>query len=136
MTVVTLGTVGAERRGGQMIRHVSTVAVYVADQDEALRFWTEQVGFELRAERAMGGARWLEVAPPGAASALVLYPKAMMPDWETRRPSVVFEVDDIEGTCSRLAANGVSFEKQLTEMPWGKFASFVDTEGNEFGLRE
>jgi lactoylglutathione lyase len=119
-----------------MIRHVSTVAVYVADQDEALRFWTEQVGFELRAERAMGGARWLEVTPPGAASALVLYPKAMMPDWEARRPSVVFDVDDIEGTCSRLAANGVSFEKPLTEMRWGKFASFVDTEGNEFGLRE
>ena len=42
----------------------------------------------------MGDARWLEVAPPGAASALVLYPKAMMPDWETRRPSVVFEVED------------------------------------------
>ena len=90
-----------------MIRHVSTVAVYVADQDEGLRFWTEQVGFELRAERSVGNARWLEVAPTGAASALVLYPKAMMPDWETRRPSVVFEVEDIEATCSRLAANGV-----------------------------
>jgi len=118
-----------------MIRHVATVAVYVADQDESLRFWTEQVGFELRAERSMGNARWLEVAPPGAASALVLYPKAMMPDWETRRPSVVFAVDDIEATCSRLAGSGVSFAKPLAEMPWGEFASFVDPEGNEFGLR-
>jgi lactoylglutathione lyase len=121
---------------GQMIRHVSTVAVYVADQDEGLRFWTEKVGFELRAERPMGDARWLEVAPPGAASALVLYPKAMMPDWETRRAGVVFEVEDIEATCSRLTANGVPFAVPLTEMAWGRFASFVDTEGNEFGLRE
>ncbi|WP_147260094.1 VOC family protein [Pseudonocardia hierapolitana] len=119
-----------------MIRHVSTVAVYVTDQDEALRFWTGKVGFELRAEWPMGDARWLEVAPPGAASALVLHPKAMMPDWETRRPGVVFEVEDIEVTCSRLAAEGVSFAKPLTEMPWGRFASFLDTEGNEFGLRE
>jgi lactoylglutathione lyase len=121
---------------GQVIRYVSTVAVYVADQDEGLRFWTEKVGFELRAERPMGDARWLEVAPPGAASALVLYPKAMMPDWETRRAGVVFEVEDIEATCSRLTANGVAFAIPLTEMAWGRFASFVDTEGNEFGLRE
>jgi lactoylglutathione lyase len=121
---------------GQMIQHVSTVAVYVADQDEGLRFWTEKVGFELRAERPMGGARWLEVAPPGAESALVLYPKAMMPDWQTRRAGVVFEVQDIEATCARLAAAGVEFAKPLTAMAWGRFASFVDTEGNEFGLRE
>jgi lactoylglutathione lyase len=119
-----------------MIRNASTVAVYVTDQGEALGFWTEQVGFELRAQRPLGSARWLEVAPPGAATALVLYPKAMMPDWETRRPSVIFEVDDIEATCSRLAANGVSFDKPLADMQWGKFASFIDTEGNEFGLRE
>jgi predicted enzyme related to lactoylglutathione lyase len=49
---------------------------------------------------------------------------------------VVFEVEDIEATCSRLAEGGVSFAKPFTEMRWGKFASFVDTEGNEFGLRE
>jgi lactoylglutathione lyase len=119
-----------------MIRHVSTVAVYVADQDEGLRFWTEKVGFELRAERPIGDARWLEVAPPGAASALVLYPKAMMPDWETRRPSVVFEVEDLEATCSGLAEAGVAFAQPLTQMAWGGFASFLDPEGNEFGLRE
>jgi predicted enzyme related to lactoylglutathione lyase len=84
----------------------------------------------------MGHARRLEVAPPGAASALVLYPKAMMPDWETRRPSVVFEVEDVEETCSRLAAAGVAFTTPPGEMPWGRFASFLDPEGNEFGLRE
>jgi predicted enzyme related to lactoylglutathione lyase len=117
-----------------MIRHVATVAVYVTDQDEALRFWTEKVGFELRTERSMGDARWLEVAPPGAASALVLYPKAMMR--EPLQPGIVFEVDDIEGTCARLTEAGVPFAKPLREMPWGRFASFLDPEGTEFGLRE
>ena len=80
-----------------MITHIGTVAVYVADQGAALKFWTDQVGFELRSERAMTeSARWLEVAPPGADSALVLYPTALMDDWQARKPSVVFVVDDIE----------------------------------------
>lgn len=118
-----------------MIRHIATVAVYVEDQDEVLRFWTEQVGFTLTQDRAMGEARWLEVAPPGADSALVLYPKAIKPDWDTLKPSVVFAVDDIEATCERLVTNGVKFEKELAPLPWGMFASFLDTEGNEFGLR-
>jgi lactoylglutathione lyase len=117
--------------------HIATVAVYVDNQEDAVRFWTEQVGFEVTAERNMGPqARWIEVAPPGAASALVLYPKAIMPDWSSRRTSVVFIVEDIEGTCRQLAANGVAFDKELADMPWGRFASFLDTEGNEFGLRE
>ena len=119
-----------------MITHIGTVAVYVTDQDAALKFWTDQVGFELRTERAMTeSARWLEVAPPGAGSALVLYPTALMNDWQARKPSVVFVVDDIEGTCDRLARNGVTFSQALVDMAWGKFAAFLDTEGNEFGLR-
>ena len=119
-----------------MITRIGTVAVYVSNPDAALRFWTQQVGFELKSERPMTeSTRWLEVAPPGADTALVLYPKAIMDDWEARKPSVVFVVDDIEGTCDRLARNGVTFSQSLVDMAWGKFAAFVDTEGNEFGLR-
>jgi len=119
-----------------MITHIGTVAVYVTDQDAALKFWTDQVGFELRTERAMTeSARWLEVAPPGADSALVLYPAAIMDDWQARKPSVVFVVDDIEATYDQMTRNGVSFSQELVDMAWGKFAAFVDTDGNEFGLR-
>lgn len=119
----------------RVIRHIATVAVYVEDQDEALRFWTDQVGFTLTHEQAMGESRWLEVAPSGADSGLVIYPKAFMPHQEALKPSVVFGVDDIDATCERLVANGVKLEKEPEEFPWGKFASFLDTEGNEFGLR-
>ena len=119
-----------------MINHIGTVAVYVTDQDEALKFWTEQVGFTLKSERPMTEAiRWLEVGPKAAETALVLYPKAIMEDWQQRKPSVVFIVDDIDETCDRLTRNGVTFSQSLTEMAWGKFAAFLDTEGNEFGLR-
>jgi predicted enzyme related to lactoylglutathione lyase len=48
---------------------------------------------------------------------------------------VAFIPDDIDGTCDRLAANAVAFSQPVVEMAWGKFAAFLDTEGNEFGLR-
>ena len=119
-----------------MITHIGTVAVYVTDQDAALRFWTDQVGFEVKSQRPMTESiTWFETGPSGAASALVLYPKAIMDDWPERKPSVVFVTDDIDATCGRLADNGVTFSQPLVEMAWGKFAAFVDTEGNEFGLR-
>jgi lactoylglutathione lyase len=43
-------------------------------------------------------------------------------------------LDDVEATCERLAADGVTFHKELASLPWGRFASFRDTEGNEFGM--
>ena len=123
-------------RESQMITHIGTVAVYVADQEIAVRFWIDLVGFELKAERPMTDTvRWLEVGPPGGDSALVLYPKALMDDWDKRRPSVVFVTDDVERTCDRLASNGVTISQPVVDMAWGKFAAFLDTEGNEFGLR-
>jgi lactoylglutathione lyase len=119
-----------------VITHIGTVAVYVTDQEAALRFWVDQVGFELKSERPMTDTiRWLEVGPARGDSALVLYPKTLMDDWNERKPSVVFVTDDVGRTCERLAANGVTISQPITEMAWGKFAAFLDTEGNEFGLR-
>jgi lactoylglutathione lyase len=117
------------------IAHIRTVAVYVDDQDRALDFWTRQVGFELRRDEPMGErARWLEVAPPGAQSGLVIYPKAMMPDWAERKPSVVFRCADVDLAHRMLSGNGVVFEDPPSRTAWGTFAAFVDTEGNRFGL--
>jgi len=101
-----------------MITHIGTVAVYVTGQDIALRFWTERVGFELKAERPMTEtARWLEVGPPDGESSLVLYPKALMDDWEQRKASVVFITRDVERTCARLATNGVTISQPSSKWP-------------------
>ena len=57
-----------------MITNVKTVAVYVSDQEEAVRFYTEKLGFEVRRNQLMGpGGNWIEVAPPGAQSRVVIY---------------------------------------------------------------
>lgn len=53
-----------------MIKQIATVAIYVEDQQQAMRFWTEQVGFTVTAEHPMGpNALWLEVAPAGGEAA-------------------------------------------------------------------
>jgi lactoylglutathione lyase len=122
----------------RMIRRMATVALYVDDQDAAVDFWTKQAGFEVRTRRSLGEGlgSWVEVAPSGADSCLVLYPRALSPDWAERKPSIVFDCEDVAATVARMKARGVMFSQELTVMKWGPFATFLDTEGNEHGLRE
>ena len=119
-----------------MIQQIATVAVYVDDQDRVLEFWRDRVGFELRRRESMGNAgSWLEMAPEGAGSRLVLYPKSLMPDWAERKPSIVFECDDIQATFDAMKARGVQFMEEPKTMAWGTYAIFPDSDGNEFLLR-
>lgn len=119
-----------------MITKMATVAVYVDDQQKAKQFWTEKAGFKVMADHPMGpNANWLEVAPEGAESHLVIYPKSMMEGWETKHASIVFTCDDIMGTYEKMKANGVEFAGEPNEMPWGTFAQFKDEDGNDFLLK-
>ena len=59
-----------------MIANIKTVAVYVSDQKEALRFYTEKLGFEVPRTESMGtDGIWVEVAPRGALSRVVIFPR-------------------------------------------------------------
>lgn len=119
-----------------MITQIATVGVYVEDQEAARKFWTEQVGFEVRANHPMGpGANWLEVAPPGAQSRLVIYPRKMMPNWAEMKPSIVFECSDIQQLFEAMKGRGVTFLEEPKAMPWGSYARFQDLDGNEFLLK-
>ena len=118
-----------------MITHVKTVAVYVEDQDKDLAFFTGKLGFEVRRKEQMGpNAQWIELAPKGAETCLVIYPNAMMKDWSERKPSVVFHCQDAEATYKELSARGVNFTEAPKRMPWGVYAQFVDPDGNVFLL--
>lgn len=83
----------------------------------------------------MPGASWLKVAPKGAESALVLYPKSMMKNWAELKPSIVFVCDDVEKTYETMQAKGVTFEGELQKMQWGPFATFLDEDGNSFLIK-
>jgi lactoylglutathione lyase len=119
-----------------MIRNMATVALYVDDQETAVDFWTKRVGFEVRTRRPLGTlGSWIEIAPPGAESCLVLYPKTLLSDWAQRKSSIVFDCDDVHATVASMKARGVSFSQEPKEMQWGPFAAFLDSEGYEHGLR-
>lgn len=119
-----------------MIKHIATVGVYVEDQPAAEKFWTDKIGFVIKNKKEMGnGLYWLEVAPEGAETALVIFPKQLMPNFGELKPSIVMTCDDIEAVCANLKQRGVAFKDELADLGWGKFASFLDEDGNEFGLR-
>ena len=106
-----------------MIQQIATVAVYMDAQDRALEFWRDQMGFELRRRESMGTA------------GLVLYSKSMMSDWAERKPSIVFECNDIQTTFEAMKGRGVRFTEEPKKMAWGAYATFRDMDGNEFLLR-
>ncbi len=121
----------------KLIQRIATVAVYVEDQDRALEFWRDQLGFEVRERKSMGNAgAWLEVAPEGAGTRVVIFPKSLMPDWNERKPSIVFECDDVQATYESLKGKGVEFEEEPKTISWGANATFRDTDGNEFLLKD
>src|SRR5437764_14141025 len=98
----------------------------------AVDLWAKRVGFEVRTRRPLGAVgSWIEIAPPGAESCLVLYPKALLPDWAERKPSIVFECDDVYATVAAMKSRGVRFSQEPREMQWGAFAAFLDDAGSE-----
>jgi lactoylglutathione lyase len=120
-----------------MIKALKTQAVYVTNQNAALAFYKDILGFEVRRWEPLGVAgSWIEVAPPGADTCIVLYPRDLMADWAQRCPSIVFKCDDVATTHAELEAKGVTFSQEPTKMGWGNFASFLDPDGNEFGLSD
>lgn len=119
-----------------MITNIAVVGVFVSNQDKALAFYVDKLGFELRADEPMGdGQRWLEVAPPGAATRIVL--SLATEEWGADRlgqfAGIVFEPDDVDATYRELAARGVEFTETPSPQPWGGVqAQFKDQDGNTF----
>lgn len=118
------------------ISHISVVTIQVKDQDEALRFYTERLGFEKRMDAPMGeGMRWVTVAPAGASTEFTLakgFGDAGAPLGS--HTGVVLETDDIDAAYRELSGRGVRFTKEPSREPWGGWAEFVDQDGNTLGL--
>ena len=103
-----------------MITKTSTVGIYVSDQDQALDFYTNKLGFEKLTDEPMGSdARWIEVAPAGAQTRLVLFTPPGQEDRIGTFSNVVFSCDDMESTYQELSGRGVEFSETPSEQPWG-----------------
>lgn len=128
-----------------MITHIQTVGVYVSDQDRSLAFYRDKLGFELQMDAPMGQSRWIQLAPKGAQTSLVLNMPApdMPPEMYERTKSLIggfanfiFTVDDIEATYAELTARGVEFQDKPAQQPWGWWATLKDPDGNIIGVHQ
>lgn len=116
------------------ISQVGTVMVPVTDQDRALEFYLDKLGFEKRADIPYGhGERWVEVAPPGAATTIALVPprEGGPVGVETR---VGFTTEDIDADHSDLGGRGVDVDDEVARMgdPIPPMFFLRDQDGNRF----
>jgi len=114
------------------ITQVGTVMVPVKDQDQAIAFYTEKLGLELRADIPFGGSeRWVEVAPAGAATTIALVsPREGDPTGiETR---IALSTNDIDADHAELLARDVDVDAEVMRMgdPVPPMFWFRDPEGN------
>ena len=136
-----------------MLKKLTHVNVWVQDQDEALAFYTEKLGMELREDvtvAEMGNFRWLSVGYPGqpdVALALLPIPGPPVFDAETKSQlesllakgvlgGLFFSTDDCKSTFEELKARGVEFSQEPTEQPYGIDAGFRDPSGNQMRMAQ
>lgn len=123
---------------GINVAQVATVMVPVADQDKAIDFYVEKLGFEKRADVPFGDAnRWVEVAPAGAATTVALVQP--MEGQETGiEARVAFETTDIEADHAALRERGVDVDAEVMRMggPVPPMFFFRDQDGNRLLIVE
>jgi uncharacterized glyoxalase superfamily protein PhnB len=132
---------------------ISTAQVWVHDQEEALAFYTEKLGFEVRSDVTlpeMGNFRWLTVSPPGqedVAVVLMAIPGPPVMDETTARQveelmakgfagTVFLTTEDCHADYETLKGRGVEFTETPEERPYGIDCGFRDPSGNSIRLTE
>jgi predicted enzyme related to lactoylglutathione lyase len=132
---------------------IANAQLWVHDQDELLKFYTEKVGLEVRSDVTvpeMGNFRWLSVGPvgqPGIAIVLMAIPGPPMMDDETAEEvrnlmgkgfagTIFLETDDCVRSYEELKARGVVFNETPEDRPYGMDAAFRDPSGNNIRLTQ
>jgi len=136
-----------------MLMKLAYVNQWVHDQDEALAFYTDKLGFEVRSDvtlAEMGDFRWLTVSPPGQGDfELVLMEIPGPPVFEEETSNMLRELvargvtapiflstDDIHADVQALKSRGVEFVDEPEERPYGIDSSFRDPSGNHLRLTQ
>lgn len=129
----------APRKGPQ----IRLATVYVDDQDKALRFYTDVIGFARKDDFTNGGYRWLTVTDTGGNElqlALNTNPPARAFQeamFQQHQPAIMFYTDDVKGDYERIKARGAAFTMPPTEVMAGSvIATLQDTCGNYVQLTQ
>jgi catechol 2,3-dioxygenase-like lactoylglutathione lyase family enzyme len=121
-----------------VIKQVGRVAVPVRDQDEAIRFYTEKLGFSLEADIPAGpNYRWVEVAPPAGGPPLAIVPPAEGGPVGIDT-NVILTTDDIDEAHQELGSRGVDVDDEVSRMggPVPPMFWFRDQDGNKLLIVE
>lgn len=125
-----------------MPQHIGSIAYLVRDYDEAIRFFTEALGFELLEDtRQSAHKRWVVVAPKGGRGSSLLLARADTPEQQARigdqaggRVFLFLRTDDFYDDYARMRAQGVVFKETPREEAYGVVAVFEDLYGNRWDL--
>jgi predicted enzyme related to lactoylglutathione lyase len=118
-----------------MIKQIKFISIPVQDQNRALDFYTEKLGFTIITDQPFDEKqRWIELRVPKAETRVVLF---TAPGDEGRIGSMMnmsYACDNIQKTYEELTERGVEFEGPPQKQPWGTYAMFKDSEGNRFAI--
>jgi catechol 2,3-dioxygenase-like lactoylglutathione lyase family enzyme len=118
-----------------MIKRIKFLGIPVRDQERALAFYTEKLGFRILTDQQFSATqRWIELSLPGAETGLVLFTPEGHEDRIGTFVNTSWEVDDVEATFRELQAKGVDFDGTPQKQPWGNFVKMKDSEGNQIVL--
>src|SRR5215212_7195987 len=113
-----------------MIKRIKFVSIPVADQNRALDFYTEKLGFTIITDQPFDEKqRWIELRVPKAETRVVLFTTDADKDRIGSFMSISYLCDDIEKTYQELTSRGVEFNGAPKKEPRGTFAIFKDSEG-------
>ena len=123
-----------------MINKIAKVTIYVNNQDEALKFWTEKLNFVTKIDATEGPLRWIEIAPKESEwVTIVLYDRKLMekecPAVDTEYKKIILSTEDLESAHEQMKANGVEVT-DIVQMEYAKLFTFKDQDNNEYLLRE
>ncbi len=124
-----------------MFSRVGQIMLYVNNQDEAVKFWTEKLGFAIIAEENNNqGFRWIEIAPKnGVETSIILHNKEfvskMSPDLNLATPSLMFFSENLEQLHNDLVNKNITVG-EIVNMPSGRVFNFADNEENYFAVME
>lgn len=121
------------------IKKVGTIIVTVADQDRALQFYVEKLGFEQRADIPFGdGHRWVEVAPAGAHTTIAIVPPRPGTTAGGAQTGIAFDTADVDADHADLKARGVDVDAEVSRMgdPVPPMFWFRDPDGNSLLIVE
>ena len=116
-----------------MITHVKFVSIPTVDQDRALAFYTERLGFKVVTDQPFGAQRWIELRIGASDTRFVLFTMDDGPRPGSPFPGAL-DCDNVHKTYDELVAKGVEFVSPPEKQPWGTFAVMKDPDGNTFVL--